>query len=83
MAHLEGLGFTVTVAEDDLGIRYVDFEAMGADEALWKAIDDFYHQRFLDEVAAWSDAEKAEWNAHIDEMVADLAAKTAGKNPGN
>ncbi len=75
VAHLDGLGFTVSVAADELGIRYLDFEAMGEDEALWMAVDDFYHQRFLEEIANWSDAEKAEWNAHIEEFVADLAAR--------
>ena len=36
---------------------------------------DFYHRQFVTEIANWSDAEKAEWNAHIDEIVADLAAE--------
>lgn len=75
--YLQDLGFEVTVETDELGITYVDFDKEGeaaADEALFEAVDDFYRQLFADEVAGWSDAEKAEWNAEIDEFVAELDA---------
>ncbi|MDJ0663363.1 MAG: hypothetical protein QNJ75_02305 [Acidimicrobiia bacterium] len=75
--YLQDLGFEVTVETDELGITYVDFDKEGeaaADEALFEAVDDFYRQLFADEVAGWSDAEKAEWNAEIDEFVAELEA---------
>ena len=75
VAHLEELGFTVSVATDELGIRYIDFEAHGEDEALWTALDEYYEAEFAADLAAWSDEEKAEWNAHIEEFVADLAAE--------
>ena len=75
VAHLEGLGFTVTVAEDDLGFRYIDFEAHGEDEALWNAVDEFYESRYTNDFANWSDEEKADWNAHVEEFVAELAAE--------
>ncbi|MCP3975065.1 MAG: hypothetical protein GY720_11300, partial [bacterium] len=73
VAHLEGLGFTVTVATDDLGFTHVDFNE-DTDEALFAAVDDFYESQWTDELAGWSDAEKAEWNAHIDEIVAEFTA---------
>ncbi len=71
--HLRGLGFEVTVETDEFGFTYVDFES--EDEALFAAMDDFYRQLFADEIAGWSDEEKAEWNAEIDEWVAELAAE--------
>ena len=72
--YLEGLGFEVTVATDELGLTYVDLDDKD-DEALFAAIDDFYSQMFADEVAGWSDEEKAEWNAEIDAFVAELEAE--------
>ncbi len=72
--YLEGLGFEVTVATDELGISYVDLDDKDDDE-LFAAMDDFYSQRFADEVAGWSDEEKAEWNAEIDAFVAELEAE--------
>ena len=69
--YLQGLGFEVTVETDEFGITYVDFES--EDEAMFEAMDEFYRQQFADEVAGWSDAEKAEWNAGIDEFVAEMA----------
>ena len=71
--YLQGLGFEVTVATDELGFTYIDFE--GDDEGLDQAIEDFYSQMFADEVAGWSDEEKAEWNAEVDAFVAELAAE--------
>jgi hypothetical protein len=70
--YLRGQGFEVTVETDELGFSYVDFES--EDEALFAAMDDFYRQLFADEVAGWSDEEKAEWNAEINELVAELEA---------
>ena len=67
--HLQGLGFTVDVATYE--VRKPVFDE--SDEALWQAIDDFYAAQFAAEVATWSDEEKAEWNAWIDEFVADMA----------
>ena len=75
VAHLEGVGFAVTVVEDELGFRYVDFDENEEDEALWAAVDEFYRAQWADEVAGWSEGEKAEWNAHIEEFVAELAAE--------
>ena len=72
--YLEGLGFEVSVATDELGFTYVDVDD-STDEAIFEAMDDFYQQLFADEVASWSDAEKAEWNTGIDEFVAELAAE--------
>ncbi len=71
--HLKGLGFEVAVETDELGLRYLDFTV--EDEGLWEAVDAFYMAQFAEEVAGWSDEEKAEWNAGVDEFVADLAAE--------
>ncbi|MDJ0952235.1 MAG: hypothetical protein QNJ81_01025 [Acidimicrobiia bacterium] len=74
--YLRDLGFEVTIATDELGFTYVDFEKYDeADEALFAAMDDFYRQQFADELVGWSDEEKAEWNAAIDAFVAELAAE--------
>lgn len=73
--HLRGLGFEVAVATDEFGVRYVDFDE-STDEAIFAAMDDFYRAQFADEVATWSDAEKTDWNAGVDEFVAEMA--TAG-----
>ena len=67
--HLRGLGFTMDVASYE--VRKPVFDE--SDEALWQAIDDFYSAQFAAEVDGWSDEEKAEWNAEIDEFVAELA----------
>ena len=74
VAHLAGLGFDVTVETDDDGIRYpaIDDET---DDAVIEAIDAYYEAMFAEEVASWSDAEKAEWNSWTDEFIADLAAE--------
>ncbi len=71
--YLRGLGHEVTISTDDMGFTYVDFES--ADEALFEAMDGFYQQQFADEIAGWTDEEKAEWNAGIEEWVQDLAAE--------
>ena len=68
--YLRGLGFTVDVERVELRKPVFDEE----DEAIWEAIDAFYAEQFAAEIAAWTDEEKAEWNAEIDEFVADLAA---------
>ncbi len=74
VAHLQGLGFSIQVEEDEFGIRYLEFEGDEATEkALWEAVDAYDRQLFLDEIAGWSDDERAEWNAEIDELVAELA----------
>lgn len=71
--HLKSLGFTVPVATDDLGIRYLDLDEQTADE-VFVAIDDYCEALFLTEVAGWTADEKAEWNAEVDAIVAEFAA---------
>jgi len=71
--YLSGLGFDVTVETDDEGFRYPNFGE--EDDALMAAIDGYYQAQFTDEVASWSDAQKAEWNADIDAFIADLASQ--------
>ncbi|MCP4307445.1 MAG: hypothetical protein GY788_21750 [bacterium] len=72
--YLADLGHEVTVTTDDDGFKYVDFDE-STDEAIFEAVDAFYQERFVAEVATWSDAEKGEWNEGIDEFVAELAAE--------
>jgi hypothetical protein len=74
VTHLTGLGFDVTIETDDNGLRHPVFTD-DDDKALWQAIEDFEQSRFAAEAAAWTDEEKAEHNAWIDEFVADLAAE--------
>jgi len=74
--HLTGLGFDVQVETDEYGIRQPTLDD-DPDSAVYEAINDYYQAMFTDEVAAWSDEEKAEWNASIDEMVAELEAEGA------
>ncbi|MDJ0960976.1 MAG: hypothetical protein QNJ88_09975 [Acidimicrobiia bacterium] len=69
--YLRGLGFTVDVETDENGIREPVFD--DETEAIWEAIDAFYAEQFAAEIAAWTDEEKAEWNAEIDEFVAWMA----------
>lgn len=71
--HLRNAGFDVTVETDEDGLRYFDFEDAANEEQIEQAIDEFFRARFAEEVAAWSDEERAEWNAMIDETVAELA----------
>ncbi len=71
--HLRNAGFDVTVDTDEDGLRYFDFEDAANEEQIEQAIDEFFRARFAEEVAAWSDEERAEWNAMIDETVAELA----------
>ena len=73
LEYLQGLGYTVAVETDENGLLEPVFDE--SDEAVWEAIDDFYAAQFAAEVAGWSDEEKAEWNAEIDEFVAELAEK--------
>jgi len=73
VAYLTGLGYDVTVETGDDGVRYPVYEE--DNEQIFEAINTFYEQRFIDEVAAWSDQEKAEWNADIDAFIAELAAQ--------
>ncbi len=67
--YLRGLGFTVDVERMELRKPVFDEE----DEAIWEAIDAFYDEQFASEIAAWTNEEKAEWNAEIDEFVAWMA----------
>ena len=83
--HLKGLGFKVSVETDENGLREPVLDE--DDEAVIKAIDEFYDARFKAEVAEWTDREKADWNTMIDEEVAELAelgieAKTRTVAPG-
>ncbi len=67
--YLRGLGFAVDVERIELRKPIFDEE----DEGIWEAIDAFYAEQFAAEIAAWTDEEKAEWNAEIDEFVAWMA----------
>ena len=69
--HLRDLGFEVTVETADDGIKELVFDE--DDEALWDALDEYYEAAFAAEVATWSDEDKTEWNAGIEEFVAELA----------
>ncbi len=71
--YLRDRGYDVTVETDESGVRYpvLDEDADGVFEAL----DEFFMARFREEVASWSDEEKAQWNADIDALVAELAAE--------
>jgi hypothetical protein len=69
--HLRELGFAVDLESGPDGLLEPVFDEK--DDALWKAIDDFYAEQFAAEAATWSDEEKAAWNAEIEEFVAMLA----------
>jgi hypothetical protein len=71
--HLEGLGFSVSLETDDDGVRFPVIDE--DDQSLFDAVDEFYRGLFVAEVAGWSDAEKAEWNAMTDAFIAELAGE--------
>ncbi len=70
--HLSSRGFAVTVATRADGLDELVFDEENG--AIWEAIEQFYIESFMAEVAEWSEAEKAEWNADVEAEVAELVA---------